>query len=394
MNILRILLTINETSAPYNQFSLPCTGQHDITICTYFPSKIVPSPTITVFEGDGTIRGFRRALNGALEAKQYDVIHAHSPHVALMFLIATMKNYHRLAHSTVITVHDSYSNYKLRNRLMFLPVFAAFQRIVCCGLSSYKSFPTFYRRLAGSRLDFVGNGVDLSRVDRSIANTAIPSQPTDAFTVTAVGRLVDIKNPLAAVAAFGRGAAKTDRLVYMGDGPLRAALLEARAVAGLDEQIEFTGLVPRDCVLERLLAADLYISTSRGEGLPISVLEAMACRRPVVLSDIPPHREIAESADFIPLVDPDDVAGFAREIDKFRAMSAFQRSEIGQQCRQLVEERFSLASMHAGYDEVYAQIAESAEPWLIESSLPQARGLFRRERQPDREQRPLGAGRT
>jgi glycosyltransferase involved in cell wall biosynthesis len=332
-------------------------------------------------------------LKGALAANQYDVIHAHSPHVALLFLLATVRNYQRLARSTVITVHDSYTNYKLRNRLLFLPVFAGFQRIVCCGLSSYKSFPAFYKRLAGGRFDFVGNGVDLSRVDRSIAQTACRHQPTDAFTVTAVGRLVDIKNPLTAVRAFGSVAEKTDRLVYMGDGLLRSALLAARREAGLDAQIEFTGLIPRDSVLERLLAADLFISTSRGEGLPISVLEAMACRRPVVLSDIPPHREIAEGVDFIPLVDPDDVAGFAREIERFRAMPAARRQQIGQQCRQLVEERFSLASMHAGYNAVYAQIAASSAPAFSESTRPRARGLLRRARRPDRGQHRLGVGR-
>ena len=60
--------------------------------------------------------------------------------------------------------------------------------------------------------------------------------------------------------------------------------------------------------------------------------------------------------DFIPLMQPDDAAGFAREIRKFREMSVSERAMIGQKCRQLVEERFSLPAMHARYAEVYAQI--------------------------------------
>ncbi len=82
----------------------------------------------------------------------------------------------------------------------------------------------------------------------------------------------------------------------------------------------------------------------------------MACRCPVLLSDIPPHREIAEGVDFIPLVQTEDVAGFAREIKKFREMTPSQRAAIGEKCRKLVEDRFSLPAMHAGYAEVYSEI--------------------------------------
>jgi glycosyltransferase involved in cell wall biosynthesis len=95
-------------------------------------------------------------------------------------------------------------------------------------------------------------------------------------------------------------------------------------------------------------------------------MEAMACGRPVVLSDIPPHREIAEGVDFIPLIRPDDVAGFAREIKRFKEMSVPERTMIGQKCRKLIEERFSLPIMHAGYKKVYAKITGNQAPSILE----------------------------
>lgn len=356
LSVLHIILAVKETSAPYNEHCLPWADKRNISICSYFKSDLTPPETITLFEGDGTTGGFWRVLKAALDAKEYDIIHAHSPHVGLLFLLGTLFSGRNFTSSTVITVHDSYPNYKLRNRLFFMPVFARFQRVICCGLASYKSFPVFYKWLAGDRLDAVQNGLDITRVDRIAGKIARPRQQTNDFTAVAISRLVPIKNPFTLLGAFQQSADPASRLVYIGDGPLRPSLLTQSAEVGPENQVMFTGLIPREKVFEYLLDADLFISASRGEGLPISVLEAMACRCPVILSDIPPHREIAEGVDFIPIVHPDDVMGFAQAIKKFRDMPASDRKAIGQKCRKLVEERFSLTAMHAGYEEVYAQI--------------------------------------
>jgi glycosyltransferase involved in cell wall biosynthesis len=364
LSILHIILAVRETSAPYNEHCLPWADMRDITVCTYFASDITPPKTITMFEGDGSLSGFLRMLTAALGAKEYDVIHAHSPHVGLLFLAGTLFAGRRFASSAVVTVHDSYPNFKLRNRLMFIPVFAGFQRVICCSQASYDSFPAPFKRLAGDRLGVVQNGVDIARVDDIAANTRHQSHDTDGFTIVAVSRLVNIKNPFSVVTAFQRSADQTSRLVYIGDGPLRHAVIAKCRAAGPEGQIEITGLIPREKVFEQLLNADLFISTSRGEGLPVAVLEAMACGCPVLLSDIPPHREIAEGVDFIPVIQPDDVAGFAREIRNFREMSVSERVAIGQACRRLVEERFSLPVMHSRYTEVYSEIASNQAPSL------------------------------
>ena len=358
LSILHIVISIGETNAAYNGHCLPLAEERDITICTYFRSDITPPANIKLYRGNGSIKGFLHGLRAALDAEEYDVIHIHSPHLGILFLIATRFGSHRqFASSAVVTVHDSYTNYKLRNRLMFLPIFASFSRIVCCSQASFNSFPLLYKWVAGDRLGVVQNGLDIARVDR-IAEKILDKEPVQDsdFTMVAISRLVDIKNPFAVLSAFQQGMDQNSRLTYIGDGFLRNALITKSREIELDTYVEFTGLIPRENVFEHLLHADLFLSSSRGEGLPISVLEAMACSRPVLLSDIPPHREIAEGVDFIPLVQSDNVPGFAREIQKFREMSVSERSMIGQKCRKLVEKRFSLGAMHAGYEEIYTQI--------------------------------------
>jgi glycosyltransferase involved in cell wall biosynthesis len=358
LSILHVVLSIGETNAAYNEHCLPMAEERDITICTYFRSDITPPANIRFYPGDGSIKGFLRGLRAALDAEEYDVVHIHSPHLGILFLMATrFGNYRRSGSSAVVTVHDSYANYKLRNRLMFLPIFASFPKVICCSQASFNSFPALYKGIARDRLGVVQNGLDIARVDR-IAKTVRDrrSAQNGDFTIVVISRLVDIKNPFSVLNAFEQSSDQNSRLMYIGDGFLRKALITRSTEAGLDTQIEFTGLIGREKVFEHLLNADLFLSTSRGEGLPISVLEAMACHRPVLLSDIPPHREIAAGVDFIPLVQPDDVPGFAREIRRFREMSVLERSRIGQKCRKLVEKRFSLEAMHAGYAEIYAQI--------------------------------------
>lgn len=364
LTILRLMLTMGETSASYNQFSLAWSDKHNTTICSFFKSDISPPKEITLFEGDGSITGFFRILKAALDAKEYDVIHAHSPHVGFLFFLAMLFTSQDYASPTVMTVHDSYQNYKLRNRLLYLPIFASFNKVVCCSKASYDSFPPLYKWLAGDRLCYVQNGLDIARVDRIAAKIRQQPLHSSGFTIIAISRLVDIKNPNSVITAFQLSKKHKTQLIYIGDGPLRQSLSAKIKETGQEKQVEFTGLIPREKVFEYLLTADLFISTSRGEGLPIAALEAMACRCPVLLSDIPPHREIAEGVDFIPLVKSDDVAGFTREIIKFQNMSISMRMAIGQQCREIVEERFSLPAMHAGYSEVYSQITGNQAPIL------------------------------
>ncbi len=355
--VLNVLLSITETSGAYYQHCLGVADRREITICTYFKSNIRVPDGIRLFQGDDTLLGFFRALRAALRADEYDIVHAHSPHVGLLFVLLDILLLGRFVRLSVYNVQNSYQNYKLRNKLLMLPVFAYFRRVVCCSQACYESFPRIYRWLGGDRLRVVANGLDIGRADRIL--TQNPRTVHDEiFRVVSVGRLIEIKNPHAILRAFAQAGGAAGRLAYIGEGHLLESLRAEAGTLGLAGRAEFTGLIPRDQVFQRLSNADLVISASRGEGLPVAVIEAMACRCPVILSDIEPHREIAEGASFIPLVAPDDVAGLARAIERFRQMPAAERAAVGERCRQLVEQRYSLEAMHKGYEAVYAQVFE------------------------------------
>ncbi|MBD2355851.1 glycosyltransferase family 4 protein [Tolypothrix sp. FACHB-123] len=358
LNILHIIISVTDTNSQFNDHCLPMMDKRNIAICTYYKSaKKIPSE-IATFEGDNTLIGFFRALKAALDYQEYDAIHAHAVPTGILLLLGMIifGKYQQFIDATVYTIHTSYANLKPRNRLLIIPIFATFKKVIPCSHASFTSLPKFLKNLGGKKLQIVQNGVDLSRIDRVLVErekTLKNDDVTQDFMVISIGRLIKVKNPLCLLRIFQEISDRTINLLLIGDGAMKSNFIAEMINRQLENRIKMTGLIAREAVYQHLANADLFVSTSWVEGLPVAVLEAMGCGCPVILSDIPPHREIADGVDFVPLIHPDDAVGFAEEITRFRQMSASQRAEIGQKCRQLVEEKFSLTAMHQGYEAVY-----------------------------------------
>jgi glycosyltransferase involved in cell wall biosynthesis len=355
LRVLHVILVAGETNSQYNQHCLPLKDVQDVSICTYFEPRLTPPPEIALHAGDGTLRGFFSALSRALREK-HDVIHAHAPHTATLvtLALAVRPRRWRLRRSLVYTVRDSYHDYKPRNKLLMLPALALWPRVVFCGEAAYQSYPRSWRRLVGRRARVVQNAADLDRVERAVGG--VERSRNGSFEVLSIGRLETVKDPLTLLESF-RDVGDGSRMAFIGTGSLAPVLADSVRSMRLEDRVELTGLIPRDDVFVRCARADLFVSASRGEGLPVAVIEAMASGCPVVLSDIPPHREVADGVDFIPFVTPGDFEGFAREVERFRAMPPSERSAIGERCREHAHARFSLPRMLAEYDRIYGEVA-------------------------------------
>ena len=353
--ILHLTAAVAETSGQYNEHCLPFLEERDLTICSFHPPAVDPSRQVASFHGGGTSLGYLRALWVALSrSPEYDVVHAHSARAGVLFLLACLFRPRYFARC-VYTVQNSYQNYHLGNRLLLIPVFAAYRRVVTCSEACRQSLPIWLRVLGGSRIRVVQNAVHVERVTRAVRRSR-QRENGKAFVVVCVGRLIEIKDPLTVLDAFARAAGPDWRLRFVGDGALRPDLLAEAELRGLGKQVESTGLVPRDAVFEAVGSADLFVSASKGEGLPVAVLEGMACGCPVILSDIPPHREVVEGAPFVPLIALEDPEGLSREMRKVWAAPAAERAEIGARCKRHVEERFGLPVMHAAYERIYEEV--------------------------------------
>jgi L-malate glycosyltransferase len=81
------------------------------------------------------------------------------------------------------------------------------------------------------------------------------------------------------------------RFLFAGDGPLEGALRARVQGLGLDLVVTFLGQVSQLEMADYLNAADVYVSSSLSDGTSISLLEAMACRLPPVVTDVPSNRD-------------------------------------------------------------------------------------------------------
>lgn len=168
--------------------------------------------------------------------------------------------------------------------------------------------------LDGSRIVAIPNGVECDRIteatQRSVA-LPTPANASDPLIIT-VGRLVAQKDHATLIRAFARLSAPV-RLTILGEGPERPRLeLLARGL-GVNDRIAFPGYVTNPFSL--MVRADLFVLSSRYEGMPNVLLEALACGLPIVSTDCPHGpAEILEDGLFGSLVPVGDCKRLAQEM--------------------------------------------------------------------------------
>lgn len=181
----------------------------------------------------------------------------------------------------------------------------------------------------------------------------------DTVFVLGAGRLSEQKNfaDLVRVASRLQERGRDVRFVVAGDGPLRVDLEAAIAAAGLGAFVTLAGNVND---LERVMgAADIFISTSLWEGLPLVLLEAMACGLPPVCFAIDGVAEIVTDGVQGCLVPVGDVEVMADALESL-LQEPDLRTSYGAASRELVEVSYDFETLLDRLVEVYAGVVGAA----------------------------------
>jgi glycosyltransferase involved in cell wall biosynthesis len=204
---------------------------------------------------------------------------------------------------------------------------------------------------AGSVVSIPGSGVDTTKL------VPLP-EPPPPITAAFVGRMLADKGVLTLINAF---SALTKRgvplkLLLAGDcdkeNPGSLAPKQLREFASAFG-IHWLGHVPD--IRDVWRQAHFAVLASRREGLPKSLLEAAACGRPMVATDVPGCREIAIEGETALTVPVDDAAALADAITRM-ASDAPLRERLGKRARQLVETKFSSETIGKQTMELYRSI--------------------------------------
>lgn len=146
------------------------------------------------------------------------------------------------------------------------------------------------------------------------------------------------------------------RLLIVGDGVLRQQLEAEAKVLGIDSRVIFTG--PRHDVPELLRECDIFALSSKTEGLPLTVLEAMACSLPVVATDVGGNSEAVQGGETGFLVKSDDSAAFAASLKCLLGDAALRR-QMGVAGRLRAENCFDSQMTAKGYVDLYRCVVGS-----------------------------------
>ena len=165
---------------------------------------------------------------------------------------------------------------------------------------------------APEKVHTVVNGYNTSvfRVQpRSAARVALRI-PHDVRLIIYVGRFVEAKGMRELIAAFRQLSSgdPTLRLALVGDGVMREELVSLIRSTGLASQVMVPGGLPPEQVAQWIAAADVLTLPSWSEGYPNVVVEAIACGRPVVATDVGGTREIVNDSNGILVAPRSEVA--------------------------------------------------------------------------------------
>lgn len=297
-----------------------------------------------------------RQIKAIMEREKFDLIHCNTPIGGIIGRLAAKK----CGIKTVIYQAHGFHFYKgapFVNRALFYPVEKFLAKytdtLVTINKEDFGTAKTFKLRNGGEVRYVHGVGIDLSAYDRVSEHRAEKRRELglgdDDIAVISVGELNKNKNNIVIAQAMAEVNNKNLHYFLCGVGQEEAAIKSFAAEHGLTENIHFLGY--RNDVKELLAACDIFVMPSFREGLSRSLMEAMACGLPCVVS------KIRGNTDLVPkggghLCAPSSSAEFAEGL---RDCIASDRKAMGALNMQSVK-NFDISIVIAEWEKIYKDV--------------------------------------
>jgi colanic acid/amylovoran biosynthesis glycosyltransferase len=314
----------------------------------------------------GALAFFPKSVHLARLMRRHGIqhIHAHfaSHPAASAFIIHRLTGipYSFTAHGSDIHRDQSMLKEKTGEAAFVVPI-SRFNRTVILQASNGKYM---------DKMHIVHCGVDTQRFQRAASDRQDQAQakkhtPFD-LRIACVGTLHEVKGQTYLLEACRilkeKGLPFTCH--FIGDGPDQAALSKQAQAAGLNGRVIFHGRLDQQSVLNQLRQSDVLVAPSvpskdgRREGIPVVLMEAMACGLPVISSRISGIPELVEDGISGILTEPGNAAAIAEALEHLAANPTIRHS-LGQCGRERVVEAFDLHDNAAKLARLFATHGEN-----------------------------------
>ncbi|MGF1547056.1 MAG: glycosyltransferase [Thiotrichales bacterium] len=300
---------------------------------------------------------FNYALYRYLKRERFDIVHAHHLFVfQRIYWPARLAGVRRI----VLTEH---SDHEYRDVPGYLDTARRIARKADCVTVIHERLRRMFIDeigVPGNRVHTIYNGVDTRKFTPGKTGVNLRAElgmPQQQVLFGWLGRMQPVKDLPTLLEAYARlcGDTQNDHsLIMIGDGPERAAVEARCAALGIQPRVHLLGA--RSDISELLRNLDVVVSSSRLEGVPLVLLEAMSTGKPCIATAVGGIPEVLDSTVGA-LVPPGNVAALAQAMHG-AWVSPSWRDDCGTASRAHVIKHFSLDTMQAEYDAAF--IGESS----------------------------------
>lgn len=295
-----------------------------------------------------------KELKKLIQENNYDIIHCHTPVAGVLTRLAARNSKNTTAIYTAHGFHF-FKGALLVNWLIYYPVerFCAkyTDKLITINKEDYERAKRFKLRNNGKVYYVPGVGINLEKIQNLKVDVKQKKKELGILENTSillsVGELNKNKNHETVLQALSKLKDKNFIYLICGRGVLKEYLERKIQELHLENKVKLLGY--RSDVMEILKISDLFIFPSKREGLPVSVIEAMAAGLPVIASNVRGNRDLISKEN---LFEPDDADTLVKLIEK-------QFDDIANDKRRKVEygdlEQYSLQNVLKQMSKIYEE---------------------------------------
>ncbi|MCQ6558989.1 glycosyltransferase family 4 protein [Paenibacillus mendelii] len=310
-----------------------------------------------------------RQLAAIVNGHSFDLIHCHTPMGGVLARLAARKT-RKQGTKVIYTAHGFHfcKGAPLLNWLVYYPIEKSLAHLTDCliTINSEDYSLAQQRRFRAGRIEQVrGVGVNLEHyrpigTKEKLARRDQLGYGSDDFLLFFAGEFNKNKNQqllIRALASSYKDKIPHCKLLLAGEGGQVAECRLLASSLGVGDRVDFLGY--RNDIEELLPMCDVAVASSLREGLPVNIMEAMACGLPIIATANRGHSELVEDQGNGFIVAPGDIQAFADRMDQLYH-SELLRERMGQESVRRAA-NYSLTQVKAQLSEIYSRYAGDGE---------------------------------